>query len=354
MKVHLPSASYWFLVGFTLAIQAALSCAHASETLKIVTINVWSGLDYLGYFKMGEYEDRALRALRTEVLIAQLNELAPDIVGLNEANKLPRYARHVARELGFDAIWHVGVGGLRAGPVGLPVNLREGDAILARPQLGLQRAGRKQLSGGPVGNFFTAHFSDATQVVAGKIQIARQSIYLFCTHWHASAFLSNGYAAEIQRRVASGQLASKKADRWLKDARAGQDRRLREARKMLAFIQRVAGDSPVILMGDFNALPDSDEIGLLRKAGFVDAFAAVGTGLGYTWDENRNANIKLQNQGRADRVPDLPPSKRIDYIFVRGSGLKLNRAQVVLDRSTHGLYPSDHFGVFVEITVGPM
>lgn len=145
--------------------------AEPLKTLRIVTINVWSGLDYRGHFRMGEYEEAAIRKRRNEILINQLRELAPDIVALNEANKLPQYARKMAQELGCNKVWHVGVGGLRAGPVGLPVNLREGDAILARPELELRRAGRRQLSGGPVGNFIAAHFSDATQVVAARIRV---------------------------------------------------------------------------------------------------------------------------------------------------------------------------------------
>lgn len=37
----------------------------------------------------------------------------------------------------------------------------------------------------------------------------------------------------------------------------GVERRMGEAREMLAFIQRVAGGGPAILLGDFNALADS-------------------------------------------------------------------------------------------------
>lgn len=35
-----------------------------AESLKVVTINVWSGLDYLGNAKMGEYENREKREIR--------------------------------------------------------------------------------------------------------------------------------------------------------------------------------------------------------------------------------------------------------------------------------------------------
>jgi endonuclease/exonuclease/phosphatase family metal-dependent hydrolase len=340
------------LVVLLAAAAAAAQTAQAEgKMLTLLTINVWSGLDYHGTFKMGEYEPKTVREQRTRLLIEELEDLAPDVVALNEANKLPRYARRLARELGYDRVWHVGLGGLRAGPVGIPCNLREGDVILARPQLGLRRAGRKQLSGGPVGNFFTAHTADATQVVAGRILLDDTQLYLFCTHWHASPFPTRAYLAELERRRASGQLSGKEYDKKVAEAKHGQEWRLSEARKMLAFIQRVAGEAPAILLGDFNALPDSEEIGLVREAGFADAFALAGSGEGITWDEERNANIRLQRRAFPDEIPQDPPSKRIDYNFVRGPGLKVPRAQVVLDSPAGGRYPSDHYGVLAEIEV---
>ena len=339
------------LVLLAAAVAATQPAKTEGESLIVLTINVWSGLDYRGYLKMGEYEPKLVRQQRTRLLIEQLRELSPDVVSLNEANKLPRYARRLARELGYDRVWHVGLGGLRAGPVGIPCNLREGDVLLARPELGLHRAGRKQLSGGPVGNFFTAHLADATQVIAGRIRLADLQVYLFCTHWHASPFPTPAYLAELERRRASGELSDKEYGKRVAVAKEGQEWRLSEARKMLAFIARVAGDAPAILLGDFNALPDSEEIALLREAGFADAFALAGSGEGITWDDQRNANIQLQHRAYPGEIPEDPPNKRIDYIFVRGPGLKLTRAQVVLDRSIEGQYASDHYGVLAEIEV---
>ncbi len=332
-------------------ILAALRPVNAeAQNLTVVTFNAWSGLDYKGYLRMGEYEDRSTRERRTEALIRELRDLAPDVVALNEANKLPRYARRLARELGYDQLSHLGVGGLRAGPVGLPTNLREGDVILARPELDLESTGREQLSGGPVGSFFAAHLSDATQVLAGRIRAHGREVFVFCTHWHASPFPTEAYLAELKRRRDSGRLDAAGYERRVAAATVGREWRLGEARKMLAFVERVAGDRPAILLGDFNALPESDEIALLRQAGFVDAFAAAGKGQGITWDEERNANIQLQRRADPDEIPDDPLNKRIDFVFVRG-GLEVKRAGVVLDRPVDGLFPSDHYGVFAEIAL---
>ena len=142
-----------------------------AEPLKVVTINVWSGLDYIGNFKMGEYESQAVREQRYHILVNQLRQLDPDVIALNEANRLPHYARRIAKDLGYDQVHHLGVAGIHFGPIGLPINLREGDVILAKKALKLKSAGRKQLSGGYVGKFFTFHFADATQVVGATIEL---------------------------------------------------------------------------------------------------------------------------------------------------------------------------------------
>jgi endonuclease/exonuclease/phosphatase family metal-dependent hydrolase len=339
-----------------LALAAALAAVSQSveaegASLTVLTINVWSGLDYRGSLKMGEYEESAVREQRTQVLLGELRGLSADVVALNEANKLPRYGRRLAQALGYDRVWHVGLGGLRAGPVGIPCNLREGDVLLARPQLAMRRAGRKQLSGGPVGNFFTAHLADATQVVAGRIHVAGTDICLFCTHWHASPFPTDAYLSELERKQHSGELDEKGYRKKVAEAKDGVQWRLAEARKMLAFIERVAGGGPAILLGDFNALADSEEIAVLQQAGFADAFALAGSGEGITWDEDHNTNIQLQRRTYPDEAPQDPRNKRIDYVFVRGPGLRVSRAQVALDRPIDGHFPSDHFGVLVQLEV---
>ena len=61
------------------------------EDLCVVTINVWSGLDYKGALQIGEYQDEEIRASRTRNLVRQLLEVGPDLVAVNEANMLSFY-----------------------------------------------------------------------------------------------------------------------------------------------------------------------------------------------------------------------------------------------------------------------
>jgi len=116
---------------------------------------------------------------------------------------------------------------------------------------------------------------------------------------------------------------------------------------------------PPILMGDFNANPESDEIryllGLATLAGksiyFADAWTYGGDGSpGYTFDrKNRFAAIAHE------------PPRRIDYIFVRGPDGKLRGEPLETRLAFHEptpspegpVYPSDHFGLVTDITVEP-
>ena len=83
------------------------------------------------------------------------------------------------------------------------------------------------------------------------------------------------------------------------------------------------GRQRTILLGDFNATPDAKEIAILRDAGLRDAFAALGTGDGFTW-------------------PSDALNQRIDYIWFSPD---LTVRDLVMPKST----ASDHIGVAVTV-----
>ncbi len=184
-----------FLFGILLA---TLSYIHAGENisigeqskptegtkLRILTINVWCGLYYAGILRMREYETREKREARFKLLIKQVKEIQPDIIFIQEANPVAKYSRKLARELRFDKIHQVCEAGIKLGPVGLPVNLKKGNAILTRPGLHLKKYENWKLSGvfGIFGDIFTIHFSDATFALVGKIVIHDAPIYLVNVH----------------------------------------------------------------------------------------------------------------------------------------------------------------------------
>ena len=113
---------------------------------------------------------------------------------------------------------------------------------------------------------------------------------------------------------------------------------------------RPRGGFPPIVVGDFNADPDSDEIRFMtgrhsiddRRVLFYDAWEVAGDGgPGITWS-NRNDYARSA----------FEPDRRIDYIFVgypRVDRLgRLETCRVVCDDETSGIWPTDHFGVYAE------
>jgi endonuclease/exonuclease/phosphatase family metal-dependent hydrolase len=136
-------------------------------------------------------------------------------------------------------------------------------------------------------------------------------------------------------------------------------------RQVVAIAEHIARLSPIegphlppVLMGDFNAAPEADEIryltGLCALQGktvyFADAWVFAGDGPGHTFDRNNGYAAK----GRE-------PSRRIDYIFVRGPDRQFRGEPMHAELAFHAadetkaerVWPSDHFGLFADLAVSP-
>jgi endonuclease/exonuclease/phosphatase family metal-dependent hydrolase len=132
----------------------------------------------------------------------------------------------------------------------------------------------------------------------------------------------------------------------------GSSRRLAQVRELGRFIQDVGRpQDPIVVCGDFNAGPDSDEIRALtgRTATvvpglvFYDSWEIAGDGgPGYTWS-NRNPLAAV----------GLYPDRRFDYIFsawprLGGAGHP-TRCELIGVRPPDQPQLSDHYGVVAEL-----
>lgn len=115
--------------------------------------------------------------------------------------------------------------------------------------------------------------------------------------------------------------------------------------------RRKRGGLPVILCGDFNAQPDSAEMRYIRgldslggkSLHLLDAWQVAGAATpGYTFTSETPYRRYRQLE------------QRLDYIYVERAAtdeVRIERCAIVCNLPRRGIYPSDHFGVFVELSL---
>jgi endonuclease/exonuclease/phosphatase family metal-dependent hydrolase len=266
---------------------------------RFVTVNLWG--------ENGPHERRL------DLIGAELESLTPDVVALQEVRtvpgKLTNQAETLARRLGGSHVfapvteWGGGVEGL---------------AIVSRFPV-LEAAHRRLPH---------ATETEGRLVLSALLDIAGGPVWVHTAH--LSYRHQEGKIREDQVLALDEEVA-----------------------------RRASGSpQPQVLMGDFNTVPESDEIRWLcglctlggRSVFYQDAWAAVRVGdPGITWAR--------ENPHRA-RMGWLRADRRIDYIFVTASRRDgrgtVRDARVILDQpDADGLYPSDHYGVMADVQTTP-
>jgi endonuclease/exonuclease/phosphatase family metal-dependent hydrolase len=262
------------------------------RTFRAATLNIWS--------RFGPWEER-LVAIREG-----LRKLAPDVVGMQEVLRFPEMdqAALVSAGLGYEVAW-----GRASENHGFP----SGNAILSRWPI--VRTEVIELPNGGSDEQRSAVFA-ALASPFGEMPV-------FCTHLNWK--LHHGHIRQMQVKA------------------------------LVEAVTRLAPNEgfPAIVLGDFNAEPDSDEMrymrGLTGLGGpcvyFADSFFIAGQGQGSTFSKRNPFAGPLRE-----------PERRIDYVLVRepddaGRGEPIEAA-VCFDQGHEGTFPSDHFGVIATITAG--
>lgn len=267
--------------------------------MRILSWNLW--------WRFGRWRERR------EVISAELQRVAPDICGLQEvwSDADGSLAASLASELGLHCIYVPSPAPQkwqrRIGDPGVGI----GNAVLSRWPIIESDARRLPAGEEP---------DEGRMVLYTQIESPSGGIAFFTTHLNTPW----GQSALRQQQV-----------RVIAEFMREKDR----------------GQFPPILTGDFNAMPDYDEIRCLvgkmppPVRGFVllDAWSyARPLEPGWTWDR-RNPHV----------AATLEPDARIDYIFVglpndSGQGQVLD-VELVGTEPVHGVWPSDHFGVLAQL-----
>lgn len=246
--------------------------AHAGKnsSLSVMTLNLW-----------GHNEWRS----RRWAVVDWINEIEPDLVALQEVvvrRTGMRQASWIARRTGMTATF---------GPTRPIRGGQFGNAVLSRlPVQGVRRHALTDASSG----------TEPRAIVTVDVDAFGRRVSFSSTH------LS-----------------------WQFDEGPIREQQVRD-------IVRITGAHPpgavTIVCGDFNAEPDSAEIGFMTGL-LTDAFAAANPGKpGYTWSSTNPFAAAAYESTR-----------RIDYLFV-GAGRVLS-ADVVCDEPRRNSWPTDHFGV---------
>lgn len=351
-----------FLVG-----RSARAQDTSGANLKVMTFNVWHGLRSGESHKKFPGEDAKRAAERFDWQIERIKLLDPDVLLFQEVNPNQPQSRRYAEALGYDEIHKVTSCGLHLGAIyKIPKNVNEGIAILAKPELGLQRTGKKRLSGNAMCSAtWGFQTKESRYALFGVITVAGRQVLLATTHLFAPAFVPPGFDDQLEKLVEEGALTTEQRDEILAERDRKQQRNVSEVQGLLKEIAKHQGRlapagayPPTILGGDFNAEPEYPGIATVRKAGWTEVATGsefhtwnpVMNQVNYTIGTKRHYSLptfdRPEIEELLDKRHDTP--RQIDHIFV-SPRIQVISAGMVMNEPKDDIYPSDHFGLLAEL-----
>jgi endonuclease/exonuclease/phosphatase family metal-dependent hydrolase len=267
------------------------------KLLRLVTLNLWG--------ENGPWEARLAQ------VGAELDRLSPDLVALQEVREVPGRVPNQAGALAGPRGWHQVFAPSTAWGGG-----HEGLALLSRF---------------PIAAHDWRPLPHSTET-EGRIVLSARIVSPFGEIWAHTTHLSY---------------------------RENEGRKREEQVQIVDEVMTAhANDAPQVVMGDFNTVPESDEIRWLtglctlggRRVAYQDAWAVAHPGeAGYTWTRD-NVYTEKMFWLRRDR--------RLDYVFVTpvrrdrrgtilGAAVAFDQPQVA--PGGERLFASDHFGVVADV-----
>ena len=260
-------------------------------TLTALSWNLW--------WRFGPWEQRYPR------ILSVLRELSPDLVGLQEVwrDGDACQAQLLAEELGYSYAY---TGASQINRIDF------GNAILSRWPI-------SESESYPLTSVPSNDGSRNCRLLRARVEGPRGALDVYSTHLSYLPFES-GY-------------------------------RQLQVRDICRIVAEQSSELPPILTGDFNAVPDSDEMRLLTGLSappvpgtvFYDAWqVAKAHAPGYTW-----------HRGNPYTAAALEPDRRLDYVFVgrptsTGAG-HVKDCWLVATEAVDGIFASDHYGVAARI-----
>ena len=348
------------LIGSLLAPATTSAQEGAGPTIKALTYNVWHGLRSGESNKRFPGEEPERKERRLALQVEEIKRLDPDVLFFQEVNFNQPLSRWYAEQLGYDEIHKVTSCGLHLASIyKIPKNVNEGITILAKPELGLRRVGKKRLSGNAMCSAtWGFQTKESRYALFGEITVDGRKVLLTTTHLYSAGWVTPNFEESLADLVDQGILDPDQRDEILATRANKVSRAKGEAELLLQEIEmrraRLGANTAAILGGDFNAEPDAPGIVAIRSAGWTEA----ATGLGFqTWNPVVNEVNYSTGTKRTDPLPtfgkpevkalldqrhDTP--RQIDHIFV-SPDFEVVSSEMVLDQEAGGMFLSDHFGI---------
>ena len=341
--------------------------------MRVLTYNLWHGLDGQGLLFFGELEPRGRQLKRAQTQIRCLKQWSPDVLFLQEANPLVPAVYFYASQLQLDHIEQMDLSGIKLLGLGPPFNLQSGLIVLGRSEFNLNRLLGLQLSGeGPANRgLFSLQLKESRYALFGEIRHPEWGkVLVVNVHLHHGLEYDPAWTLHLNRAVQEGQLSEPDKRALQKDLHRGDVRREGELALLLEHLNSLSSSYDLTLLGgDFNSSPDSPIVRRILEEGFEDGWQASGVAEpGLTWDcltnpENHEFNDGFQKG--FDWQEELGPApmreellekvreaerrpRRIDYLFFRTSHRVRVRSELFEGKDPRsGMLGSDHFGVGV-------